>query len=329
MLAGVEPPLRYPTALGCWPAVVLFLAFAWLELVSDLGERPRALGTMVIAYGAVTLAAAVAFGAATWFQRGDAFTLVFRVLGRFAPIAIHASSGRRLALRTPGQGLLVTEPVSLSMTALVTTLLATVSFDGFVETSAWTAVLEWITESEILREPLLALQGAGVDLLKLVKSAGLVLAVALFVAVYLLFAWMVDRCSGDVRGLRVSSGSFVLTLVPIAIGYHLAHYLSYLLIAGQLAIPLASDPLDLGWDLFGTGNHPIDIAIVDARFVWYTSVTTIVAGHVIAVWLAHSMALRLYGERLKAVRSQGPVLVLMVGYTMTSLWILSQPVVEG
>src|SRR6185369_15905490 len=45
---------------------------------------------------------------------------------------------------------------------------------------------------------------------------------------------------------------FALSLVPIAIGYHLAHYLTFLLIQGQYIIPLASDPFGWGWNLLGT-----------------------------------------------------------------------------
>ena len=57
-------------------------------------------------------------------------------------------------------------------------------------------------------------------------------------------------------------------------------------------------------------------------------VILIVLGHVIAVYLAHLRA----GERFKTARnallSQYPMLLLMVAYTMTSLWILAQPITE-
>jgi hypothetical protein len=58
---------------------------------------------------------------------------------------------------------------------------------------------------------------------------------------------------------------------------------------------------------------------------WYGAVTLIVAGHVIAVVLAHSAALRVFGEAASV--SQIPMVALMVAYTMLSLWILAQPVV--
>ena len=132
-------------------------------------------------------------------------------------------------------------------------------------------------------------------------------------------------------GGRVAGGEvaryFVLSLVPIAIAYHLAHYYLYLLINGQTIIPLASDPFGFGWDLFGTADYRVNIGIVTAKFVWYLSIAAIVVGHVVAVYLAHVTALRLFGQGRAAMVSQVPMLVLMVGYTMSSLWILAQPLI--
>ena len=54
----------------------------------------------------------------------------------------------------------------------------------------------------------------------------------------------------------------------------------------------------------------------------------IVLCHILAVYVAHVMALRLYGTSGAALWSQVPMVVLTVGYTVTSLWILSQPVVS-
>jgi hypothetical protein len=125
------------------------------------------------------------------------------------------------------------------------------------------------------------------------------------------------------------AGRFVLSLVSIAIAYHLAHYLSFLLLAGQMAVPIASDPFGYGWDLFGTALYRLDNGIVDARFVWLTSVAAIVVGHIAATWIAHRVALRTYADHRSALGSQYPMIVLMIGYTVTSLWILAQPIVQG
>jgi hypothetical protein len=122
---------------------------------------------------------------------------------------------------------------------------------------------------------------------------------------------------------------FVLTLLPIAFAYHLAHYLSYLLVAGQVVIPLASDPFGYGWDLFGTAHYKVDVGLVGARFAWYAAVIAIVFGHVLAMYLAHRLALARFAAPRTARRSQYPLAALMVAYTMLSLWILAQPIVEA
>lgn len=93
-------------------------------------------------------------------------------------------------------------------------------------------------------------------------------------------------------------------------------------------IRLASDPFGVGWNLFGTARYRPDIGLVGARFAWYTAVTAIVLKHILAVYVAHVVALREYATRRAALRSQIPMLVLMVGYTMVSLWIIAQPIVE-
>ena len=137
-------------------------------------------------------------------------------------------------------------------------------------------------------------------------------------------AWAADNqlSTGTVARL------FVLSLVPIAIAYHLAHYFTYLLIQGQLMIRLASDPLGLGLNLFGTARYRPDIGIMGARFAWYTAAIAIVLGHVIAVYVAHAVALREFRDRRAALRSQLPMLMLMAGYTVVSLWIIARPIVE-
>ena len=122
-----------------------------------------------------------------------------------------------------------------------------------------------------------------------------------------------------------SAKAFVYTLIPIALAYHVAHFLMFLLIQGQLIIPLISDPFGFGWNLFGTTDYRLNFRIASPDFYWLTSVIAIVIGHVIAVFLSHSIALRLIPVRRYALLSQYPLLVLMVGYTIASLWIITQP----
>lgn len=326
LLGRSTGPREYPAVLGYWPAVLLFAVFAWLELISETDESPRQLAYLIVIYSIVTLWGMAIYGREAWLAHGEAFTVVFSLFGRFAPTGAGAQG--QWVLRPPAVDLLTEKPVAPSLAAFVLLILATVTYDGFLETPAWGSLLEWIAEDATLRPLLVWLQETGVNLHKLVKTVGLALFALGFAAAFLLFCELM-RWAGGAGSFGSVAGSFVLTLVPIAIAYHLAHYLSYFLLSGQLIIPLVSDPFGWGWDLFGTAGYKMDIGIVTAKFVWYLSVTTIVLGHLIAVYLAHVMAMRVFPTARAALRSQLPMMVLMVGYTMVSLWILSQPVVES
>jgi hypothetical protein len=328
--------LDYPHKLAMWPAVVLFFAFAWAELVWERSDVPFDLAVAVLAYCAITWTGMFVFGCKTWLERGETFALVFGVLGRFAPTEVRVVNAKReWNLRPPAVGLLSNEPVHPSLMALVVLMLATVTFDGLAETPLWANIAdsfaEWLP---------LAISSSTDDVARtLIATVGLAGIWISFMSIYLACAWSIARTAAMASAERRPPARreatvtvacwFVLTLVPIAIAYHLAHYLSFLVMAGQYLIPLMSDPFGFGWDLFGTTRYFVRIGVVDARFVWYTSVIAIVAGHVAAVYLAHAMALRVFREKRTALRSQYPMLMLMVGYTMVSLWIIAQPIVTN
>jgi hypothetical protein len=123
---------------------------------------------------------------------------------------------------------------------------------------------------------------------------------------------------------------FALPLVPIACGYHFAHYLPVFLVDVQHAIRAASDPFSRGWDLLGTRDLPVVTSFLSdpARVyaIWHSQVAVIVAAHVAGVIIAHALALRLAGQG-RAAASQLPMLALMIGYTTLGLWLLSTPAV--
>jgi len=305
--------LPYPARLGVWPAMALFLAFVWMELAWEDSDAPAALALAIIAYSAITWLGMLAFGRQEWLGRGEAFAVVYGYLARFAPLEARTVEGRRQwNLRPYAVGLLPRDPLGPSEIVLVILILAAVSFDGFLETPAWAAIVERFGYDHAL-----------------LRTAGLITALLVFLAAYLFTCGAIVRLgsSNSAQSRTRAAGLFVLTLVPIAIAYHVAHYLSFFLTASQYLVPLASDPLGWGWDLFGGGRQFIRPTIIDARAVWYVSVAAIVAAHVVAVYLAHVVALREFATRRAVLRSQFPMVALMVAYTMTSLWIIAQPIV--
>jgi hypothetical protein len=315
--------LPYPRRLGAWPAFLLLLLFAWFELVASDRDSPALIASTSLAYATLTWVGCVLFGPRAWLRGGEAFSLYFDLLGRFAPLRVAPVQGRwTWRLRPFGLGLLARHSLAPSLIAFTLLMLATVSVDGFLETPPWAALMERLTPPP--RSPL---ERGSPPLWPATALLGI--APAAFAAIYLATVRSMVSIVPASPPASILAGRFVLTLVPIAIAYHLAHYLSFLLLAGQLAIPLASDPLGLGWDLFGTTLYRIDIGIIDARTVWLVAVGAIVIGHIAATWLAHETALDVFADARTARLSQVPVLVLMVAYTMLSLWILAQPIIES
>lgn len=313
-----------PAVLG-WLAPAGLLALAWIELVSDWSEDPAAVGVIVLSYLAVSLIGGLLWGA-SWFSTADPLGRVFAVLGRVAIIG----QGRRgtVRLRPVGEGLLNAGTPLSGEVALITTLIGIVLFDGLSETPAWAGVLDFISESQTLRPGLLWLRDQGADLLKVIRTIGLFATVLTFYASYwLLIAAMRAAVGGD-RTTRELAGAFAGTLLPIAVAYHLSHYLSYLMIAGQLILPAASDPFALGWDLFGTRTRTIDISVINAEQVWWVAFTSLIAGHALAVLVGHRRALSVFGDARTAALSQIPMTLAMIGLTILSLWILSQPITQ-
>ena len=325
---GLGPAFRpVPSWMGVWPAVLLYLCFAWAELVWPDNTAPASLASVILLYSAVTWAGMIWYGVEPWLKCGETFSIVFGLFGRFAPLA--RTPDGSLLLRHYGSGLADGEKTSISMMVLVVTLLATVSFDGFLHTPLWARLYAAASHGlyDLGWTHLLGHTGART----LVFTAGLVLAPLCFLALFLgtcgLTAVLESRRGGARRTAAGVASSYVLTLVPIAIAYHVAHYLLLLMIEGQLLYGHISDPFGVGWDLFGTAGVTPDPSVVDARFLWLFSLFVIVAGHVIAVWLAHREAHREHRGGA-AVAPQLPMLILMVGYTVFSLWIIGQPIVE-
>jgi hypothetical protein len=311
-----RPIVAYEARWGIAPAVLFLAIFVAMELAWKQSEIPRPLALAMLGYSAFTWAGMAVLGRDQWLSRGELFSLYFGVLGRFAPLTVRTNPHPRLVARPFAVGLLVEQPVPATMTVFVLLMLAAVTFDGLIETPLWPTWLHVLHDvvGAVPEEPVAAVTWG--------------VFAALFALVYAGAARVMAWSAGATSARRGVGGWFVLTLVPIGIAYHLAHYHSLFLVAGQYAIPVLSDPFGLGWDLFGTTLYRVDFSVVNAASIWYLSVGAIVVGHVVAVYLAHVMALRVYGDPRTALRSQIPMLVLMVLYTMSSLWILSQPVVK-
>jgi hypothetical protein len=296
-----EPPFAYPRRLGRWPAAFLLFGFASLELAwTDPGD-PRALALGIAIYSWIMWVGAAAYGRAAWFANGDAFNVYFGLLSRLSPLAVEDGRiGRRRQLA--GVARREEPPGTL---AFVAVMLGTVAFDGFSRTSFWVNRVFGLSEAEYVAS----------------NVAGMLGAVVLVAAAFLLALQAARAVAGTRERL---ADAFVGSLIPIALAYVVAHYFSLLLISGQLVVPLASDPLGYGWDLFGTIDYRINVRPVSVDTIWYVQTVSLVVGHVLGLMLAHDRALALFPSPKIALRTQYPLLALMVLYTVGGLWLLSR-----
>lgn len=344
------PRFEYPQNLSVWPAVVLFFLFAWLENVYAGASRPFSLSVLIILYSSITIAGMAMFGKHQWLRHGEVFSVLFGIFSKFSPTEVRVinkkvchtcrigcvpsrpecvdcyqcfeRSGpeiRQFNLRPFAVGLSLPQSVSTAQASFVILALATVTFDGFQDTSLWMDL--HANASKIF-------SGFIQNTSDIISTVGLIGVPLLFFFVYFGFSWSVKQVSRSPMNVLTISKCFVFSLVPIALAYNLAHFISFLVLQGQLIIPLISDPFGFGWDIFGTADHRLNLNAINARIVWYISVSSIVIGHIISLYIGHVIALRVMPNHSSALKSQYPMLVLMVFYTATSLWIIAQPIVQ-
>jgi hypothetical protein len=297
-----EPLAQYPERLGRWPAAGLLFAFAALELAYTEPSDPRALALAIAIYSWITWLGMATFGRRAWTEGGEAFHVYFGLLGRLAPLVRRSE---RLGVRKQplaGVSRLQEPPGTVTFVAV---MLGSVAFDGFSRTSFWQNRMFRI-DSE--------LQLIGLNVLGL--AASIVIVAGAF-----LLACEVARLIG--RSRERLTDAFIGSLIPIALAYAVAHYFSLLVLQGQLVVPLASDPFGFGWDLLGTADYRVRVQPLSPNMVWYVQVGALVAGHVLALVIAHDRAVGLFRSAGTALKTQYAMLGLMVLYTVGGLWLLS------
>jgi hypothetical protein len=306
-------PLAYPAWLGRWPAAVGIFAFAAMELVAADGDKPENLAIATLIYSALTFIAMALYGVETWIERGEAFSVYFNLFSRLSPIE---TRDRVIGCRKPLSGLPALESLPGTV-PLLAVMIGSVTFDGAAEAPLWTGIAPDIAQffGDLGLTPQRALE--------VTFLIGLIAAILLVYSFYRLGVIGARSVGGGFSANRLA-GAFVHSLVPIALAYVAAHYLTLLLFQGQAITFLASDPLGDGADLFGTADIQIDYGVIGANATWYWQVGFVVAGHVAALTLAHDRALALYDSARLAVRSQYWMLAVMVGFTSLALWLLSQ-----
>lgn len=291
--------VRIPSRLLDWPAEAGLLAFLWVELVSDTAASARTVAAFVTCYAVLHVVAGSVYGR-EWFERNDGFEVFATLVARACPL------GRRpdgsVILRSPLDGL-AGGPGASDPTALVVVVLGGTAFDGLSRTDAWTGLVA----------------DAGPMTYLVWGTLGLLAMVAAVAACY--------GAAMTLTGRHVSPGreafvEFAPALVPLMIGYSIAHYFAFAVLQGWQGVVLAADPFGRGWDLFGLADAPPTDVMLSANLILAVQMASIVTGHVVAAVSAHDRAVRILAHA-RVRTGQLPVLIVMVGYTAGGLALLA------
>jgi hypothetical protein len=308
-----EPAAQYPERLGRWPAALLLLAFATLELAYPRSAEPRTLALAIVVYSWITWAGVLIFGRRTWIENGEAFNVYFGMLALIAPFSVQELDGRRVVTVRPPLAGLTKRLDTPGTVAFVSVMLGSVAFDGLSRARWWQDRVYDVESRYIVDSPRTAdLVATGFNFV------GLVAAVLAIAGIFLL-AVRAARAVSDSRDDL--AGVFIGSLIPIALAYAVAHYFTLFVNQGQYGIPLASDPFGRGWDLVGTSDFQPSL-FNSPNGIWYTQVAVLVIGHVLGLAVAHDKAVALWGSARTAIRTQYAMLALMVLYTCTGLLLL-------
>jgi hypothetical protein len=304
-------PAAYPDRLGRWPALLGFVVVIWLELVFRIqGGQP--LGLFLVAYTFISVAAMAYFGRETWLANGETFSVWFEVLGRLAPFALadddeDDARNDGVVRRSFANGLL-TAPWDIGDLVLIALGTGSIIFDGLSQTQVYF--------DAFVVNPVLGADPIVRDSIAAVVFLGGVLLIVLGVARLL-----------TVRA--VAAG-----LLPVAVGYLIAHYLTYLLIDGQRIVLALNDPLLRGDNLLpGNLGFWQPTSFIPTSIVWTIQLAAVVGGHIVGAWAGHTVLTQdeVSGDHQVTGPSplvrQLPLAVLMVCLTSITLWSLGQAVI--
>jgi hypothetical protein len=305
-LTGSDPDqgvFAYPDRLGQWPAALGLYAFVWLELVYPFATELGPVRLWCAAYVAAMLLGGALFGN-RFYEYADPFEVYSTLVSH---LSVWGRRRKELVVRSPLANL-ATVPVRPGLVAITSVLFGSTAFDSFQDSTRWV---------KFIQGDFVAAHSWAPRLFNNLGLLGFVVAVAVVFTVGTMLTGV-----GPDQPRRELPGQFAHSIVPIVVGYVIAHYLTYLLEVGGQTIVYMSDPFSNGSNWFGTADwtpsyffsyHPTLLATI--------KVLSVVVGHVLGVIAAHDRAVHLL-PRKHQLTGQLPILVAMICFTAGGLYLL-------
>ena len=291
-----------------WIAPVAVYLLFWFELVSGVGFDSFWIVAVLLGYTVLVLSLRAPLGNA--WSTVDPLAVLFGFAERVAPLRL-GNDG--LYYRGWIRGLDEDRPMPRGLYAALFVLLASTTLDNVRETVGWTdfrAAAGLANASDLL-----------------VESVALLAFTLVFLAPFLATVWVSRHFVGESLQFGEMCRRFGWSLIPIGVAYVLAHNAPLVLSGLPLVLRGLSDPFDQGWNLLGTADA-MQGYFPSPALVWFLEIVIIVGGHILGVLAAHRSAVRLGRSHRAAVKSQYALTALMSVFTITTLWLLSQPLVS-
>ena len=300
-LSGGEPDdgmFAYPERLGMWPAALGLFAFVWMELVYPHNVDLSPVRLWCGVYLGVMIIGGALFGN-TFYARADPFEVYSSLV---AQASVWGRREGRLVVRSPLANLDST-PATPGLIAVIAVLFGSTAFDAFRDSTRWLTFIQNNDVSTYVQNQL--------GLLAFCCGVGAILSVAC----------IATRVGPD-RSRTSLPDQLAFSVIPIVVGYIVAHYLSFLVEIGTQTLVEASDPLSNGSNLFGTAGLTVPYWLsYHPTFLADVKVLAVVAGHVVGVVAAHERAIKLLPRRHQ-LTGQLPLLAAMVAFTVGGLYLL-------
>ena len=358
--AGLE--LKVPSWLkNLYPAIVLFVGLTWLELGFEITRKPDLTAVLAILMTFLAVSSTLVFEKRAFCRH---FCLVGRISGLYAlfspfelrsvsndvcrscstkdcmkgkagetapcPTGLYPGGLREntyctlctecvrscpsdnlaLNLRPPAADLYIKRNFRKDESVLALVLLSLTSFHGLTMTPLWTELVNGLR------------LGAGIPKLA---------SFTILMTVVMLLPFMVYRLAVSASSFFSGSSrpgelfqAFAYPLIPVALFYHLAHNGMHFFAEAEVIVPLLSDPLGQGFDLFGTRDYAPGM-LVAHETIWWIQLAFVLTGHVYGVIVADRIAGRIFPDRKTAIRGLLPQMIFMILFSGISIWLIAQP----
>ncbi|MDQ2675011.1 MAG: hypothetical protein M3Y40_10195, partial [Chloroflexota bacterium] len=266
--ARLDAGMRYPPGLARWPAVGLLAVGIWAELVLPGSDAAGTVAWLMLGYTVLTLTGMSLFGQVAWLRHAELFEVELGWFGRIGPVGRRSVSTelcdgfgetcdparcidcpecataaddeeRQPILRPWIVGLTDVRRAGWSDAAFIVLALGGVSYDGMKETAFGASLLS------ALLPPVQNVFGLTSTTFLVLDTLAMILVILAFLAAFVLIAFAAHALADAARRrpLGDTAGVYAATLLPIAGGYVIAHYLT-LVIQGAVWLPsLLVDPL--------------------------------------------------------------------------------------